>query len=402
MANNNSLVVFEPENIQTIAEIGPVAIKENNVSHDRCLEAGRSLLARIQREGMNDQLDQDIALYIEKAKKTVKKMNDKRTPVTKLFDAIRTSFTALEADVNPSSKGSIPAELQEHRNRYAAAKREEQLRKQREEAARQARIQAIQRYTIDLEQSLITQLNNHIVGMINSMTAVMDRLSIDNYDESYNNINNIAVELQEDWINNLKGTVMIPTGLSTSDCKSIESDVKNKIRQRCHDQYASEIGDYRADILDRMPSKRIELQRIAKANEEEAARLKAELEAKEREEAARKEREQRKAEAAQKAAQELAAKKQNMDNLFGQAQVTMSNYQPKTQVKKCINVLNPEGFMEVVGLWWSQYGCTLSVAELSKTFSKQITFCNKLANDKDNPMTIQSEHIEYVEDVKAK
>lgn len=402
MANNNSLVVFEPENIQTIAEIGPVAIKENNVSHDRCLEAGRSLLARIQREGMNDQLDQDIALYIEKAKKTVKKMNDKRTPVTKLFDAIRTSFTALEADVNPSSKGSIPAELQEHRNRYAAAKREEQLRKQREEAARQARIQAIQRYTIDLEQSLITQLNNHIVGMINSMTAVMDRLSIDNYDESYNNINNIAVELQEDWINNLKGTVMIPTGLSTSDCKSIESDVKNKIRQRCHDQYASEIGDYRADILDRMPSKRIELQRIAKANEEEAARLKAELEAKEREEAARKERELREAEAAQKAAQELAAKKQNMDNLFGQAQVTMSNYQPKTQVKKCINVLNPEGFMEVVGLWWSQYGCTLSVAELSKTFSKQITFCNKLANDKDNPMTIQSEHIEYVEDVKAK
>ena len=402
MANNNSLVVFDPENIHTIAEIGPVAIKENNVSHDRCLEAGRSLLARIQREGMNDQLDQDIALYIEKAKKTVKKMNDKRTPVTKLFDAIRTSFTALEADVNPSSKGSIPAELQEHRNRYAAAKREEQLRKQREEAARQGRIQAIQRYTIDLEQSLITQLNNHIVGMINSMTAVMDRLSIDNYDESYNNINNIAVELQEDWINNLKGTVMIPTGLSTSDCKSIESDVKNKIRQRCHDQYASEIGDYRADILDRMPSKRIELQRIAKANEEEAARLKAELEAKEREEAARKERELREAEAAQKAAQELAAKKQNMDNLFGQAQVTMSNYQPKTQVKKCINVLNPEGFMEVVGLWWSQYGCTLSVAELSKTFSKQITFCNKLANDKDNPMTIQSEHIEYVEDVKAK
>lgn len=402
MANNNSLVVFEPENIHTIAEIGPVAIKENNVSHDRCLEAGRSLLARIQREGMNDQLDQDIALYIEKAKKTVKKMNDKRTPVTKLFDAIRTSFTALEADVNPSSKGSIPAELQEHRNRYAAAKREEQLRKQREEAARQARIQAIQRYTLDLEQSLITQLNNHIAGMINSMTAVMDRLSLDNYDESYNNINTIAVELQEDWINNLKGTVMIPTGLSTSDCKSIESDVKNKIRQRCHDQYASEIGDYRADILDRMPSKRMELQRIAKANEEEAARLKAELEAKEREEAARKERELRESEAAQKAAQELAAKKQNMDNLFGQAQVTMSNYQPKTQVRKCINVLNPEGFMEVVGLWWSQYGCTLSVAELSKTFSKQITFCNKLANDKDNPMTIQSEHIEYVEDVKAK
>ena len=402
MANNNSLVVFEPENVQTIAEIVPVAIKENNVSHDRCLEAGRALLTRIQQEGMNDQLDQDFALYIEKAKKTVKKMNDKRTPVTKLFDAIRTSFTALEADVNPSNKGSIPAELQEHRNRYAAAKREEQLRKQREEAARQARIQAIQRYSLDVEQILITQLNNHIVGMINSMTAVMDRLSLDNYEQSYDNISNVEVELQDDWIDNLKYTLMIPSGLSTTDCKNIDQEVKDKIRQRCHYQYASEIGDYRADILDRMPSKRLELQRIAKANEEEAARLKAELEAKEREEAARKERELREAEAAQKAAQELTAKKQDMDNLFGQAQVAMTNYQPKTQVKKSINVLNPEGFMEVVGLWWSQYGCTLSVAELSKIFSKQITFCNKLANDKDNPMMIQSEHIEYVEDVKAR
>jgi len=402
MENNNSLVVFEPENVKTIAEIGPAAIEENIISHDRCLDAGRSLLGRIQQEGMNDQLDQDIAHYIEKAKKTVKKMNDKRTPVTKLFDTIRSSFTALEADINPTSKGSIPAELQEHRNRYAAAKREELLRKQREEAARQAKQQAIQRYMLDLEQNFLLQLNEYIVNMINNMTAVMDKLSLGNYQQSVDTISNIAVNLPEGWIDKLKGSVMIPGALTQDERKGIESEIKEKIRQRCYDQYTTEIGDYRAELLDRMPSKKVELQRIAKANEEEAARLKAELEAREREEAELKERKLREAEAAQKASQELAAKKQEMDNLFGQAQATVTSYQPKTQVKKQINVLNPEGFMEVVGMWWSQYGCTLSIEELSKVFSKQLTFCNKLANDKDNPITIESEHIEYIDEIKAK
>ena len=58
--------------------------------------------------------------------------------------------------------------------------------------------------------------------------------------------------------------------------------------------------------------------------------------------------------------------------------------------------------MQVVGMWWAQHGCTLSVAELEKEFRKQLNFCNRLANDKEHPVFIQSEHIEYVDDVKAK
>ena len=107
-------------------------------------------------------------------------------------------------------------------------------------------------------------------------------------------------------------------------------------------------------------------------------------------------------EAKEKAAAELAAQKQEMDGLFGAAEIQVNQYQPKTSVKKRLNVLNSEGFMQVVGMWWAQHGCTLSVAELEKIFSKQLTYCNKLANDKEHPIFIQSEHIEYVDDVKAK
>ena len=126
------------------------------------------------------------------------------------------------------------------------------------------------------------------------------------------------------------------------------------------------------------------------------------MEEHERAEAARREKERLERESKEKAAAELNAQKQEMNDLFGAAEVQVAQYQPKTQVKKRISVLNPEGFMQIVGMWWAQYGSTLTVEELEKIFSKQLTYCNKVANDKQNPVLIQSEHIEYVDDVKAK
>jgi transcriptional regulator len=59
------------------------------------------------RHGVSDQRDQQAAQFIEKARKTVSKMNDKRAPVTKLFDEIRRQFTIMENEVDPSKNGGI-------------------------------------------------------------------------------------------------------------------------------------------------------------------------------------------------------------------------------------------------------------------------------------------------------
>ena len=53
-------------------------------------------------------------------------------------------------------------------------------------------------------------------------------------------------------------------------------------------------------------------------------------------------------------------------------------------------------------MWWSKEGRFLSMEELSKIFKKQITFCEKLANDKDNPELISSPFVRYEDEVKAK
>ena len=104
---NNQLTIIQPENIQTIVSMTPENHRANVESHDKCISYGQQLLARIQQQGMTDELDQQAAKYIDAARKTVAKMNDKRSPLTKLFDQIRSEFTRLEGDIDPTKAGTL-------------------------------------------------------------------------------------------------------------------------------------------------------------------------------------------------------------------------------------------------------------------------------------------------------
>lgn len=398
----NELTIFEPQSVGTIAQVAPQAYKENTISHDRCIQFGKELLKRVETEGMSDSLDQEIAVFIDRAKKTLKKMNGKRSAVTQIFDTIRSAYTGLENEVDPAKKGTVPAQLQEVRNKYAAKKREEREAELRQRQQEQARLMAISKYTTDVEEDYTRQYNALVTGTINRLMELDKSLTLDNYAIVADGVKNTSDALPQEWFNNLRPSVLLPSALSPDVARSIAADVKQKMFQRFTEQYTFEVSATRDDILDRLPSKRKELERMAKANAEEAERIRKAMEERERKEAEQREKERAEREAKEKAAAELAAQKQEMDSLFGEAQLTEMAYQPKTQVKKRINVLNAEGFMPIIGMWWSHYGCTLTVAELEKEFKKQLTFCNKLANDKANPILIQSEHIEYVDDVKAK
>lgn len=396
------ITLFEPQSVGIIAQIAPQAYKENTISHDRCIQFGQELLDRAKADGMSDALDQEIATFIERAKKTLKKMNGKRSAVTQLFDTIRSAYTGLENEVDPAKKGTIPAQLQDLRNKYAAKKREEYEAEQRRKQMEQAKAMAKNKYATDVEEDLLRQFNALVASTCNRLIELDKSLTLDNYAIVADGVKNTSDQLPQDWYNALRPEVLLPSVLSPEAARAIAAEVKQKMQSRFTEQYTFEISSNRDDILDRLPSKRKELERIAQADKEEAERIKKQMEERERKEAEQREKERAEREAKEKAAAELNAQKQEMNSLFGAAELQVNQYQPKTSVKKRLNVLNSEGFMQVVGMWWAQYGCTLSVEELEKEFKKQLTFCNKLANDKEHPIFIQSEHIEYVDDVKAK
>lgn len=398
--NNQAMTIFEPQNVQTLAQLAPQSYKENLLSCTRCLEAGSALLLRARKNGMSDALDVEIAKYIEKSKLTVKKMNGKRTPVTQLFDQIRKVYTSMENEVDPSKPDTIPNQLQTYRNSYAKKKHEEEERRRREEAARQARENAKVRYRADVEEDYVGQFGALVNKCINDINDLDRKLDIDNYNLIHEALTNYCCELPDSWPQTVVSNAHRPVELTPDECRAIQASVMAGLVQRFREQFPFEVQSTRDDILDRLPSKKKELERIAKASAEEAARIKAEMEAKEHAEAARKEAERREREKQEAAAARLAAQKQEMDGLFGMPTATPAAYQPKTQVKKKIIIESAEDVMKVVAFWWSQEGCKRSVEELAKEFRKQITYANTAANSKENPLFIAD--VRYEDEVKAK
>ncbi|MGM9692599.1 MAG: hypothetical protein ACI3X6_05240 [Alloprevotella sp.] len=397
-----ALTIFEPKNVGTIAQIAPQAYNENQLSHDRCIEVGNQLFTRAEAEGMSDSLDQEIALYIERAKKTVRKMNTKRSAVTQMFDMIRSAYTTLENEIDVNKKDTIVSKLQQLRNAYADMKRR-QLEEQRMEQMRRQRAEAARaKYAADVEAELVKHRSGIISEAINKLYELFSSLTADNRAEVENTIKSVPEELPQRWLDTLYLQVQLPQELTQEEARDIQEDIKSRLEQEIREEYQINVCSTRDDILDRLPSKHEELMRMAKADAEEAARIKAQIEEQERKEAERREAERREREEKEKAAAELAKEQREMDGLFGAASAAASVYQPKATVRKRIRLLSAEGMMQVLIMWWLQQGSTMSVEELEKEFKKQLTFCNRLANDKEHPVLISSEYVEYVDDVKAK
>ena len=394
----NQLAIIKQENIQTIVSAAPQAYTDNKLSCDNCNRAGQSILDAILAQGMTDELDQQASQYIEKVRRTLKKMNERRTPVTQLFDTIRKEFTAMENGIDPAKAGTIPYQLQQQRNQYAAKKRAEEEERLRKEYERQQAEQARARFKQEIEEDYKSQLQQLINKSCNHLSSIDNAVTLDNYEESYKQIKDYSTELPADFLNNLVTFVRIPVGVPANELAKIEKETKERLAKQFENQYDFEVDSTKQYIIDRLPSKKANLERMAQVNEEEAARIKAEMEARQRQEAEAQEAERRRKEEEEKQQAEMARQQAEMEGLFGQ-QALASGYQPKIKVAQKINLLNPEGIMPIFSMWWTKEGCHLSVDELAKIFKKQITFCEKLAKE---GTFISDENVEYIEDVKAK
>lgn len=403
----NDLMVIKQSDVDLIAQQIPNAYDVSVKSHNACLNYGEKLLARIQQEGMSDELDSEASLFITKSKATVKKINEVRSPATKMFDQFKKVFTTMENEIDVSKEGSIPFQIQAYRNQYAAKKREEEERRRAEELRKMQMEQARKQYRIDCEDELCQWINATINIRINHLSEIFSATTLANYAETDKILRSYQVTLPEDWDSRFASMVRLPSLLPREECASIRKDVRQTLMDRqFREQYKYALEEERDDLLTKLPSKKVELEKIAAveaANAAEAERIKAEMQEKERREAEARELERRKKEEEDRKAADAAKTASAVGDLFNSAASgTVVTYQSKTIVKKKVNVLNVEGFLDIFGMWWEFVGKNLTIEQLTKEFSKQITLVNKLANDAGTPRFIESEHLEYVEDVKAK
>lgn len=331
-----------------IAQTAPEVYKNNTISCQKCTDFGKRLLVQIKEHGMTDELDMQCATYINKARNTVKKMNTSRSAITKIFDQIRSEFTGMENTIDPTKTNSVPYQIQQARNAYAAQKHAEEERKRREEMLRQQREQALARYKADVEDDYKRSFNTHTTNAINSLTELNAAITLDNYEAQCKAIKQFPVKLPDDWAAKTPSNVRIPAELADMQDKlrEVRTSIALKLMEQFAKQYEFEVGDYRDNILDTLPSKKTELERMQKANEEEKARMAAELKAREEAEAKRIEAERKRKEEEETAKKKMQQETAEVGNLFGQqAIVTPAGYQPKTSVKKRLVFHDAQGVL---------------------------------------------------------
>lgn len=389
-------VIVRQENIATIVKAGPQSYQTNALSCQRCAEAGQQLLDEIERNGMSDELDKRLAAYIEKTRKTVKAMNERRSPVTKLFDQVRSEFTVLENTIDPTKKDTVPFRIAQYRNAYAAKKREEEERRRQAKLAAQEAIRAKESYRAAVEEDYRRSFNNLVTTSINELTKLNTGVTLENYTAVFDTVTGYQSTLPADWCP--PSGVRQPYNITPDEAKAIRNEVFQSLLPKFEEQFVFEVDEYRREILDKLPSKKIELERMATADAADAARLKAEMAQREAEEAARKEQERQKADAEAKQKAELDKSNAEMSGLFQMAKAEQA-YTPKSKVSKKIKVNDPAAFLGIVSLWWQREGCNLSIDELAKIFKKQVTFCEELATKED--IFVESAALEYYDDVKA-
>lgn len=399
----NSIAIVKEENIQQIVSGAPEAFKKNILSRDKCVAYGSQILETVSIQGMTDEIDKAAADYINKSRRTLSVMNEARTPLTKLFDEFRKQFTTLEKEVDPSNPESVPGKVQRLRDEYARKKHEQAEERRREEELKAQTEQAKNQYSFLVESEYRERFNKYMEFVIYGMNELFSSVNLSNYEESYNRIKSASVAISEAT---LSSRVFVSSHRihSIQGFEEIASQIRAQIRAKLEpqfkEQYAFEIESNRDSIIERMPSKKKELEAMAVASEQEKQRMQEEMKRREAEEAARAEEERKKKEEEEKKRQEMEKQQKDMQSLFSVSSTAQAQQQTKTSIKKRIEINDARGFLEVINMWWLNEGCSLPLDELQKKFKSQITFCEKMAN-KDGKL-IESPYIQYVDEVKAK
>lgn len=405
MSTNTTNLPIQVEEFTGIIQQAPEMLSKNQTSVLRANDAGKALLDTVEGNGGidNDELDTQIADFINKARITVKRMNERRSPLTQLLTRVAKEFTTLENDINPTNASSISAQLQKYRNDYAAKKLAEQKAIEEAEHKRQA----IENEKKEYRSHLMLEMQKYFSAYLNSslinLNELFNKIDLKSYEDNATAIQNFSIvynakEHFSKFIDTFRAV-----HISTDDISAIKKEVVGPILSDAVRVFSAEIQDARDELLLRLPSRKRELEEIEllrKQNAEAAAQAEKAAEERAQAEKAKQEAERKKREEEERIKREAEAAQAEMLASFNQTAAAVETSIPDAKVTKKIQVNNAKGFLEIYQMWFIDEGAKMSIADLEKIHKRMITYCEKKAN-KDNEL-IQSAFVQYIDDVKAK
>lgn len=397
-ANNTSLQVQqntesgEFNNLPVILNSAPEILMQNQTSKSKATEAYLTIENLITDNGMSDFYDNELAKFVEKGKKTITSMNDRRKPVTQMIDLIKKEFTSLESDLK-----STVDKAQSQRNAYATEKMKIKQEEDRQAALRLAKEKEIIEYRKSCEIAVSSYFTECASKIKSQFLNDFNSLTLENIDKA--GFESTSSNFDTYFYKGINLTFPDNSLLDKGTLDSIRSEFIDADYSAQKAQFKAEIQSQLRELVDKIPSKKAELQTLALADAAETERLLKEKEAREKDEADRiaKEAENKRKEAetaaSVKAAGEQAA-------VLVDAQVGLFEA-PKVVESYEIKLTNIAGYLMLIQFWFEKEGKSLPQDKFEKfTFARAKAFCENYA--KKNDEFIKNPTIIYEPKYKAK
>lgn len=397
-ANNTSLQVQqntesgEFNNLPVILNSAPEILMQNQTSKSKATEAYLTIENLITDNGMSDFYDNELAKFVEKGKKTITSMNDRRKPVTQMIDLIKKEFTSLESDLK-----STVDKAQSQRNAYATEKMKIKQEEDRQAALRLAKEKEIIEYRKSCEIAVSSYFTECASKIKSQFLNDFNSLTLENIDKA--GFESTSSNFDTYFYKGINLTFPDNSLLDKGTLDSIRSKFIDADYSAQKAQFKAEIQSQLRELVDKIPSKKAELQTLALADAAETERLLKEKEAREKDEADRiaKEAENKRKEAetaaSVKAAGEQAA-------VLVDAQVGLFEA-PKVVESYEIKLTNIAGYLMLIQFWFEKEGKSLPQDKFEKfTFARAKAFCENYA--KKNDEFIKNPTIIYEPKYKAK
>lgn len=387
------------QKVQDVIAKAPGVLLENQNSRNNALKRAQTLTGLIKAHGMSDELDKQVAAYVNKAKATLTTLNERRKPFTQMMDTLKKEFTSVETDIKTSF-----TDLQVHRDSYAAKKMEEQRERERIAARKMAAEKEKIRLRSELETKLRDNYNNYLSRKKNELYDIFENATIEQVENVKVTIYNARPEMNaEDFAKLINPSVPYDSTLvDRAELDIIISEVVDEItKDSIRTDYASKLQAYKRELLDKLPSKIAELEQMAKANAQEQERLKAEAEKRKQAEQdrirAQQEEDQRRA--AEQASAKAAAAMVDA-TVTSQAELSFDE-SPKVKESTEIVVKVPAGYALIFQFWFEKEGKSLEADKIERKTIKQMkTFCENWTLKTGE--VINSSLVEYKDKFKAK
>jgi hypothetical protein len=450
---NNQVAIIE--NSIEVLKTGPEILQASQLRKDKAITVGKNILQSITENGMDQASDERAMKYLVNVATANKEMKELRAGVTQIMDQLKKMYTEVENELDVKKPGTIPAQLQQHRDEYVKKQAAEAERK-RKEAEREA---AKKKEAIELRSHVEKWITEKLLALLaakkQGLTNAFNNITLENYEEKSAGLQKLATHiLNSELIEKIGKLDKMPYAPNHSGEEAYAIRDKEFAAYDFKDWsinvWQKEITELKTDLLEKLPSKKAELdeqkrladeaaaeleknrlaekarnEAIASANAAQKKKLEAEAAVAREKEAARAAQlklEQEAAAAAQRereaaenarlakvaeenriAAEQAAEVKKQGDQtmvLFEQEAAMADVAAPEARQGFDITVLHPVGYTQIFALWFEKVGKDLPIDKIGNTKLDQMKAWAEKAAHKDGTK-IESKFLNYEASFKA-